>query len=493
MGAAPQTVSQPLFLPRLRTFGDDLAPPRPAFFTLIPAVLAVVGMLVWMMGDDAGFVLACAVATVIGFYTLWDWLFRKGPTRFSTITAMALLIGYGAGALNTWATLPRGSLSISATMGLPQGVLARAIGAVLIVSALLYFLGEIFEKPIFGRDFRFTVDGRTRTLVCIGALAMIAGYATHAIGFQGPTSVGSHLNPFGAFLAWLYAPLTAISVTAFLTAPRGKSKVLSGITMMVLLLMFSVMGRRSSVYTAVEILLVLGFSAYQWRGRTLHKALMILALAGVVIACSLTFMLLRIAGLTSHRTEQVTVAKRIEVAGRMVKKGGAYALAASTTTENVQRRTFVLGFLASVLEGSMKRPTAHGVDAAMQAQLVIPSFIYPDKDLSFSEEGLVDRLFGYGFGDQPNSILTAGATDFGLAGLLLYPLLLVGFSRILFDLLARCFRAVPLMFVALSFILSFLQTESTITGYLETLRVSLFFGLVIAGFLAMPKLKLYDS
>jgi hypothetical protein len=493
MGAAPQTVSQPLFLPRLRVFGDDLAPPRPVFFTVIPAILALVGMLVWMISDDAGFVLACAVGTVIGFYTLWDWLFRKGPTRFSTITAMSLLIGYGAGALNTWVTLPRGSLSISATMGLPQGVLARGIGAVLIATALLYFFGEIFEKPVFGRDFRFTVDARTRMLVFIGALAMIAGYATHAILFQGPSSTGGHLNPFGAFLLWFYPLITAISVTAFLTAPRGKSKILSGIAMMVLLLMFSIVGRRNSVYTTVEILLVLGFSAYQWRGRTLRKVLMVLGLAGVIVACSLTFMLLRISGFTTSRTQQVTVAKRIELAGNMVQKGGAYALAANATSHNVQTRTFVLGFLASVLDGSMRRTPAHGVDALKQAQFAIPSFIYPYKDFSFSEEALADQLFGYGFGDQANSILTAGAIDFGLAGLLLYPLLLVGCTRILFELLARFFTTVPLMFIALSFIYSSLQTEASITGYLETLRVSLFFGLVIAGFLATPKFKLYDS
>ena len=493
MGAAPQTVSQPLFLPRLRVFGDDLAPPRPVFFTVIPAILALVGMLVWMISDDAGFVLACAVGTIIGFYTLWDWLFRKGPTRFSTITAMSLLIGYGAGALNTWVTLPRGLLSISAAMGLPQGVLARGIGAVLIATALLYFFGEIFEKPVFGRDFRFTVDARTRMLVCIGALAVIAGYATHAILFQGPSSTGGHLNPFGAFLLWLYPLITAISVAAFLTAPRGKSKVLSGIAMMVLLMMFSIVGRRNSVYTTVEILLVLGFSAYQWRGRTLRKVLMVLGLAGVIVACSLTFMLLRISGFTTSRTQQVTVAKRIELAGSMVQKGGAYALAASATSHNVQTRTFVLGFLASVLDGSMRRTPAHGVDALTQAQFAIPSFIYPHKDFSFSEEALADQLFGFGFGDQANSILTAGAIDFGLAGLLLYPLLLVGCTRILFELLARFFTTVPLMFIALSFIYSSLQTEASITGYLETLRVSLFFGLVIAAFLAIPKFKLNDS
>ncbi|HET8636649.1 MAG TPA: hypothetical protein VFL96_07350, partial [Acidobacteriaceae bacterium] len=82
MGTAPQTVD--LSFGRPRIFGDDLAPPRQAFFAVIPAALAFFGMLSWVLGNDFGFVLACAVATAAGLYTLWGWLFRKAPTRFST-------------------------------------------------------------------------------------------------------------------------------------------------------------------------------------------------------------------------------------------------------------------------------------------------------------------------------------------------------------------------------------------------------------------------
>ncbi|MFZ0661486.1 MAG: hypothetical protein WAM66_02240 [Acidobacteriaceae bacterium] len=456
----------------------------------IPGVLALTGILSWVLGNGAALVLACTVAAVVGFFTLWEWLFRKAPTRFSTLMGMALLLGYGAGALNTWITLPRGSLTLSDVMGLPRGVLARGIGAVLLCSAILYFLGEIYEKPIFGRDFRFSVNGRTRTLVCLGALAMVGGYATHVLEFMGPASTGGHLSPAGAFLEWFYPSVTAIGIVAFLTAPRGKAKVFCGAAALILLLLFSVMGRRHSMYTSVEILLVLELSGYHWKGSAVRKALMIAALAGVVAVCSLAFMLFRIAGDTAPRTDQVTVAKRINLAGKMVDKGGAVALAGSATQLNLQKRTFILAFFAGVLDASMRKTPALGRDAIEQLQSAIPRLIYPNKNVSLSEEEMDDQVFGLAYGDEANSVLTGGATDFGLLGVIIYPLLMVALYRVIFDATAKFLGVVPLMFVALSLIYAMIETEMTLSSYFESLRVAPFFGLAIALFMALPVIKL---
>lgn len=482
------------FFPRMmpwrpRDFGSDLAPPRLAHFAVIPTSLAFFGLLSWMLGNDLGFVMGSVVASVVGLYTFWEWLLRSGPTRFSTLLAMALLLGYGGGALNTWVTLPRGSLTIAAVMGLGTGTLARAIGAVLLSSALLYFWGEIFEKPIFGRDFQFSVGPRTRALIYAGTLAMIAGFATHAMGFQGAAVKGGHLNPFGAFLGWLYSPLTAIAVTGFLTARRGMGKVLCGIAAVVLLLMLSAMGRRNAIYTGVEILLVAELAGYQWQGRAAHKIMMILGLAGIIAAASLTFMVLRLAGYSLH-SDEATVGQRLEVADKMVQKGNAYTLASSMTKVNLQSRTFVLGYFSNILDASSRQTPALGEDVTEELKLGIPGFLYPNKDRTFSEELLVDKHFGFGFGDEANSIVTAGATDFGLAGVLIYPLLLVLLMRIFFEIGARCFRTVPLMFFALSLIFVCMQTELPLSGYIEILRVVFFFALLIAAFMAMPSFRL---
>jgi hypothetical protein len=488
MGTVPQVAQQIMFQPQARLFGDDVAPPRQLYITFIPPLLTLTGILSWVMGDELGMVFAALVASAIGLFTLWNWLFREAPTRFSTLMAMSLLLGYGGGTLNTWITLPRGSLTVAALMELPQGVLARGMGAVLISTAPLFFLGELYEKPLFGRGFRLQIDKRTRTLIRIGTLGMLAGYATHSLAFQGPATGGGHVSVPGVFLTWLYTPLVAVAVGGFLTAEQKTDKLLDGLSSLILLLIFSVMGRRVTMYTVVEILFMLRLVGYRWKGSLARKALLVLGLGAIMIVCSLTFMLLRIAG-ASQRRGWMTIEKRVAVASKLVQKGGAYAIAAHATQSNLQKRTFVLSFFANVLDASSRKTPALGQDAFGMLQLSIPSAFYPGKNAYFSEEGLVDRQFDLSYGDQPNSILTAGATDFGFIGVIFYPLIAILLCRSVFNFIARWLRPTPLLFVALSFILMMLVTETTLSGYFEIVRNSGVFGLLLQFFMTLPVIK----
>jgi hypothetical protein len=488
MATVTQTAPHPIFLPRFSPFGYDFAPPRQSYITFIPAILILAGLLSWVMGDESGMVLAATVASAVAIYTLWNWLFRGAPTRFSTLMGMSLLLGYGGGTLNTWMTLPRSSLTLAAHMGLPEDVLAHGMGAVLIATAPLFFFGEIYERPMFGRDFRVQIDARTRTLIRAGTLGMLAGYATRSLSFAGPTSGGGHVSIPGLFLTWLYTPLTAIAVASFLTAEHKKDKLLDGLSALILLMMFSIVGRRDTIYTTVEILFVLRLVGFRWRGNIARNALLVLGLAAIVVVGSLTFMLLRIVGF-SQRKGWMPVEERITAAGKIVQKGGAYSMAAQVTQNNLQRRTFVLPFLANILDASSRTTPALGNDALGMLQLAVPSVIYPDKDIDFSEEALVDRQFGFAYGDQPNSMLTAGATDFGLIGMILYPLITVFVSKAILNFIARWLSPVPLLFVTLSFILTMLLTEATINAYLETVRNAGIFGLVLIVFMALPRIR----
>ena len=489
MATVPQTVPQNMLRPLVLPFGYDLAPPRQSYITFVPAVLVLTGILSWVMGDELGMVLAATVASVLGLYTLWNWVFRKAPTRFSTLLAMALLLGYGVGTLNTWITLPRGSLSIAELMGLPEGMLARGMGAVLISSATLFFLGEIYERPLFGREFRVYIDQRTRILIRVGMLGMLGGYITHSLSLGGPSTGGGHVSIAGLFLTWLYTPLTAISVAAFLTAERRQDRIIDGLTALILLMMFSVLGRRVAIYTSVEVLFMLRLIGFRWQGSLVRKVLLILGLGTIAVACSLTFMLLRMAGSTQPKTV-MPVEKRLEVASNMVQKGGAYAMAAHVTQVNLQTRTFILSFFAYVLDSSSRMTPALGQDTLGMLQLSVPSVLYPGKNPYFSEEALVDQQFHLAYGDQPNSILTAGATDFGLVGVILFPPLIVFLSKSVFNLIARWFRPIPLLIVALSFILMMVVTESTLNGYFEVIRNSCIFGALLQLFVSMPGIRL---
>jgi hypothetical protein len=459
------------------------------YIAQIPAVLALTGIGSWIIGDDVGMLLASGVATAVTIYVAWDWLIRRGPTRYSTILALALLFGYGTGTLNTWFTLPRGSVSMADYLGLNQGILTRGMAAALLATVPLFLIGEMFERPIFGRDFRFVFDPRIRTLTYLGAIAMLTGYFTHSLAFEGTASSNGHVSIPGVFLSWLYAPLTAMTVAGFLTAQNRKDKVLGALSSLTLLMLFSVMGRRVTLYTVVEIIFVLGIIRFSWRGNLIRKLLLVGVMGAIIVFGALTFMLLRIAS-TTTRQKHLTVDQRINVAGKMVQKGGAYALATERTQQNVATRSLVLGFFANVLDASSRMTPALGKDVAGYFQFAIPSIIHPDKDRSFAEERLVDQQFGFSYGDEANSVITAGATDFGLVGVLVYPLLFVGLFRFVHNLFSRWFSTVPLLFISLSFIYMMMQTETGLTGYFETLRDAGLFGMVLAAFLALPRFRM---
>jgi hypothetical protein len=468
MGSIPQTAVNPVFLPGARAFGGDFAPPRQLYMIIFPAVLLFAGALSWAMSNETGLVLAAVVGSAIGVFSLWDWLFRYAPTRFSTLMGIAFLLGYALGTMNTWLTLPRGSLTLSEVMGLDPGVLARGMGAVLFSTSLLYFFGEIVEKPLFGRDFRLHLDQKARAVIYAGTMIFLVQYLTHKAVFAGIGSPNGHPGVLAIFLSFLCVPLTGLSVISFLSARPGFERLFSGLCALCFVMRFAIEGRRAAIYTSIIIILLLGLAGYRWKEKIFRKILLLLALGGIVVACSLTFMLLRlVGGLTPNK--HLALDKRVAIAGKLIQRGSAYNLAVRATQQNLQKRTFVLAFLANIQDASFRVTPALGRDAANLGETAIPHILYPDKR-SVAEEQLVDQQFGFSYGDQANSVLTAGATDFGFIGILFYPLIMVLIFKLLHNLLATLLSPVPLMFVTISFIACMLVTESTLTGYFEVLR-----------------------
>lgn len=469
----------------------DSVPPRPVYFVLLPAVLTVGGVLSWIISGDLGLLLGCVIATIIGLFTLWEWLFRHAPTRISTLLAMSLLLGYGAGALNTWLTLPRGNLTVGQFMGLGAGVLARGIAAVLLSATILYFLGESFEKPLFGPGFKLEIDSTIRRLIYWGAVGMILGYASHRLVIGGSAAAsGGHASIPGMFLSWLFAPLAALAVSAFLTARSTRHRLFSGLSALVYLLLLAVSGRRNTVYTTVEIFFVLALAGYRWRGKGVRTAVLILFFGAVIVLSSLAFMLLRIAPVyDTGGTATPTTMQKVAAADRLVQQGNALAMAAAATRKNVETRTLVLTFLANVLDASSRKTPGLGHDALTLIEGAIPSVIDPNKNRWFSEEGFADQLFGFGYGDQANSVLTAGATDFGLLGVILYPIGLVIIARITLAFISAWLKPIPVLLVTLAMVNLFLQTEVGLTGYFADLRNDIIFGIVIQIFISLPRIR----
>ena len=472
--------------------GENFALPRTVYVTHIPAILLVTGFISWIAGDETGMVLAAAVGGAVSLYLMWDWLLAEGPTRLSTIMAMTLLLGYGLGAVNTWLTLPRGGLTVAQFFGGDEGNYARGMAMVLMVSAVLCLVGELYERPVFGSEFRLPLDQRTYVFIVLGTVAVIGGFLSKSVGYGGAQTSGERLSVASALITWMFPPLTALTVAVFLSTHGRFLKTLTGICALILWVLLMVTGRRNLIYTAMLAFFSLRLTGYRLRGTFYRKAFLITAALVFLFVGVNAFMLLRLAG-WQFAHGQATLVQRIEMTVSWVEDGSAFRRATDANQANAEKRTFVLAFFADVLNGSMSHTPALGQDAAGYTVMAIPRVLYPDKPEEFGEEGLADDQFGLTYGDAPNSLLTNGATDFGIIGVFAYPLLMVGVFRFIVGVISRILPVFSLTFITLGMIFVPLQTESHIQAYLVTIRNVIIFSFILGLFALMPRISLRNQ
>jgi hypothetical protein len=481
---------QPLVIPRrVRPLGEDLAAPRSLYFIHFPILLTLTGVFTWMTSTAFFMVVACAVGGAVGLYLIGDWLFRKGATRFSTLMALGQLIGYCLGALNSWATTPRGGLTVGEYFGQDDGVLARAAALVLITSGILLCLGEMFERPIFGREFRIPLNYRIYYLVYIGVLLYLGAFLSGTMIVMGVGVENGNVGILKTFLNWFFPPLAVLSVAVFLATPRGIHKRLTACAVLVMLVMMTILGRRIMIYSVVEMIFAVRLTGYKFTGSAFKKLFLAVGLLVFIVGGALFFILLRVAGYSGDSGNK-TLPQRLSAVSGWIADGTALERATSASSSDVQKRTFVLGFLGAVLEGSSTHTPGLGENAIGLIQLAVPSAIYHDKNKYYSEERTVDRLFGYGFDDEANSILTNGATDFGFAGALIYPLLLAYIMRVYLEFVS--WHSIPLASTILAFALMYssLQAENSLTAYFGSMIHGALFVIFLAIFLALPRFQL---
>jgi len=151
-----------------RSFQAETVPARRLYFLDFPLLLLTVGLATWIFSTDAMLFVSALTGALVGLYTLWEIIARHAPLRFSHIFCIANLVGYGLGTMNSWLTLPCGDLSLAASFNRDTEAVACAMAAILFCSAVLYSRGELYEKPIFRKDFKLVLDNRAITFVLIG-------------------------------------------------------------------------------------------------------------------------------------------------------------------------------------------------------------------------------------------------------------------------------------------------------------------------------------
>jgi hypothetical protein len=281
-----------------------------------------------------------------------------------------------------------------------------------------------------------------------------------------------------------------MSVSIFLLTPRGGlRKILIGGAALLLLVSSIVLGRRVLIYTVMETIFFARLVGIRIKG-SIPKKVAIFASVGAFVAFgALGFMLLRIAGYGGPNTHR-SLFQKIVIASEWVKEGSAFDKAVSSTQSNVKTRTFVIAFFANVLDASSRSTPGLGTDTIGLVQLGIPSALYPEKDKFFNEEHLVDSLYGFSYGDEANSILTAGATDFGLLGVLTFPVIMAWIIRVTLEFMSWRLNQGSTLIVILMVIYVTIQAEGTLTGYVDSLFYGILFSVVFVLFFALPRIRL---
>jgi hypothetical protein len=468
----------------IRRLGGSVSLARRLYFLDFPLLLLSVGLFTWIVPTDTMLFISALTGGAAGLYTLWDIAIRRGPIRFSHFFCIANTVGYGLGVVNSWLTISRGNMSLAAFFDRDPQAVAQAMAAVLISSAILYSLGEIYESPVFGEDFKLRIDNRAPAFVFMGTVVILIGVATGRLGYMGVSAgANGQLGFFAGLLGWLRPTLFAFTCIVLLEWRKGLLKWILGATLALQFLLVVPTGRRNILYFVLLAVIATRFSSFTPRWSIVRKAVYAGILAALVGIGSVAFYYLRVVSWGKH---EISLPDRISLAWTFYESGNT-AKANSDFAQNLQKRTFVLGYVSDLLDASFRMAPAKGADAWHEFELAIPSVFWANKsEFLYAEESIADMQFHFAYTDEANSIYSAGALDFGIWGMILYPIIVAALFRLVAEMVRSSLPEMVSTIVILAMLFDALMTEAGLWVRLVTMRDSLLFAAVLWLFFKMP-------
>jgi hypothetical protein len=487
------TAERPRFLvwgARRRRLGSLVIPIRRSYVFIMPAMLLGGAVFGWALGNDFAMIVDAVLLGSIAAYLFFDLLGRRGPLRVTHLLAATLGLAYGLGTANTWFTLPRGDETLGVFLGLSPSDLSHAMATILAAIAILLIYGELFETPVFGEEFQLAFNNRTLTFLTIGTLVIIGSFLHGSTGFMGAATsdVGAnagHVGVLASLSEWLSSPLLAVSACLALNGSTRFTRNYARVLTVILFVLTFPLGRRVMFYAIVLCIISLRLGRYKLPFSPLKKAVYLGLVGGVVYAASIGFYYLR---LGSSGLVKPTLVQRVEAAIALSHQK-SYTEIKAQISENVENRTFILGFLSELEGYTDSMDSAHGQDLVSQVELAIPSALDPGKDLFFSEESLANDLFGSNFPDEANSVFTAGAIDFGVWGMLFYPLLFAVIMRLFLEVVSESLPVFVSCFIVLATCSQLLEPEIAVTAYVIVIRDAFSFGLGVWFINSLPEFR----
>jgi len=427
---------------------------------------------------------------------LYSFVTGQRQLRLAWLLASSILIGYCLGtctvqfnAMNRGMS-PMGFLSVS-----PSSV-AYALVLVLVSCMLLLFLGAI-EKPLVRKSDIIDFNWRHERFLWAALGLILLAYIHGDMTLNGTVVSDTRISVLGG----IAGPLSSIvAPLAFLGVIRcsGVVRIRAALITLCGLVVTIPQGRRPFIYA----LLLMGIVGSSMAGRRVRlsgvqKAALAAAGAVLVSVVSLFFIGLRIASYQIGADADHSITSVVRVANRTSFK--TLNDTATALDENMQERPGgLITYLAQLTRGGDTPAPLLGKDLALGMELAVPQVFYrlegSDKTEVASlggEESLANESVGLPSDvDSANSLLSAGAVDFGVPGALIYPALWTIFVLVLIAV-ARSFLPRSVMPVLLIAILNqFLLAENPIGGYISDLRSIAMLGIIWALVYYIPIVRL---
>lgn len=462
--------------------------PRRLYWIDFPLLLMIAGLADWIFPTDLLLFISALIGSAVALFTLWEFVARRGPIRFSHLICISQLGGYALGVVNSWLTLPRGDLPLAAYFGRSSQLVTNAMGAILICAAILYSLGELYERPVFTSDFRLFLDNRAVTFVALGTGLVITGYFTGQLGFNGIAHEGGHISILGGVLTFVVPTLFAVTCFCFIHWHKGIVKWFFGASLAIQFILLIPTGRRSILYCVLLAFIAVRFWHKKQRWAFTKKALYTsIAMAAIVLG-SIAFYYIRWASWS--RRDPISTVDRVSLAMALYESGNTSEVNDALRT-NLQKRTFVIGYVSDLLNASFSKRWADGEGAWHALELATPSAFWENKDeFLYGEETIANNTFGFNYNDEANSLYSAGIIDFGMWGMVAYPIIMAALYWLVAWCLKMWCRSDVATIVILYLIYAALQTEWELATHITAIRGAIIYAACLSAIFIVPAFAL---
>lgn len=378
-------------------------------------------------------VFACSIiGSVCGVWILYALSTAGLQFRLTSLLASSLLIGYCGGTCYSVSMAILDGKEWMSYVGAEAGWVAYAMLLVLLSCIVLIMVGSAESPLIQERHIVRVTYRQERFLWALVALAVFA-YLTGRLGFRGMTgTVNGRISVFDEIVLTFVGLLPAMAAIGFMQS-SGFRKLRFAFIGAVGLMATLPVSRRTFAYALIlAIFAGLRLSGRDMRISAFKKVVLALVTVVAVVAVSFFAIGMRMA---AGGGKARNLWKAIHLAEKTSFYNPQNVLA--VMNQNVDKRSAgLIYFLALLSHREASTPPVYGEVALSSMEFALPrtaySFVHMNKDVvieSGGEKNLSNGHFGLPELDSTTSMLTAGLTDFGLVGLLLYPLLLCAMAR----------------------------------------------------------------